>query len=94
VKESLKVRQALNKRSYHTKSNSIDFTTLKQKDFNKNKKKDLFCFDIETININNKQIPVLITFAYFTKNKSISTFEVLINYNKLSINPLTAVIDL
>jgi len=51
------------------------------------------CFDIETINVNNIQIPILITFAFLTKSKTISSLEVLINKKMLN-NIDLAVIDL
>jgi hypothetical protein len=46
--------------------------------------------DIETIDFNNNQIPISLTFSYF-KNDELTTIFKLIDYNLLILNPEEAV---
>jgi hypothetical protein len=46
--------------------------------------------DLETIELNNNQIPISISFSYYLNDQLITIFE-LINYNLLLENPDQAV---
>lgn len=82
------------RRSFHTssliaKNNNINF--IKPLKIPKNINKTLIAtIDLETIELNNNQIPISISFSYVLNGKIFTVFE-LIDYNLLLNNPTDAI---
>jgi sortase (surface protein transpeptidase) len=82
------------KRSYHKKSKSSSIKPLKGGIFDSEACNLISTMDIETISLNNKQIPIAISTTYNSFNLSICSKLFLIDYDLLSVDPVRAVNNL